>query len=407
MWYIILYILFFIAQLLYGSWHVLGPVTPRHIMTIIMFLVCIREGAYKRDKYMPFFFVFVFLFLLVGVVGGFVEDSINKCLAYYFVSVVAYYSTLLLLEKYQGGYYFILTLLGIGILNSIVTIGNMYMMPWATQITDFLHLSGGFDITDVSSRYHENENLEGLTVSGLLADVGNGYFMAYLSVLALYSRDKKIHLYNLILYVLFIIALFFIQERTGLVAGLVLSLYGLFRVFSMKDVSGSRKGVLFAMMFVVVLALVLPLIYNYVMSGASRYATLGMSYDEKRIFLNDTSLEFLRLNPMGGFYLFFRQYQVYPHNLIFNALIYGGIIGGICIFILLIKQVGLLLSTVLKRLQPHNFDFFIFSLMFLVYNICSLTHNQSVVTGDPTFWVLWALCLYTRGNGNLTLPQKK
>lgn len=376
-------------------------------MTIVMFVICIREGAFKRDKYMPFFFVFVFLFLLVGIVGGFIEDSVNKCLAYYFVSVVAYYSTLLLLEKYQGGYYFILTLLGIGILNSIVTIGNMYMMPWATRITDFLHLSGGYDITDVSSRYHENESLEGLTVPGLLSDIGNGYFMAYLSVLALYSRDKKIHLYNLVLYVLFIIALFFIQERAGMVAGLVLSLYGLSRILSMKDDRSSGKGVFLVLSFVVVLAFVLPLVYNYVMSGASRYATLGLNYDEGRTFLNDMSLEFLRLNPMGGFYHFFSQYHVYPHNLIFNALIYGGIIGGFCIFILLIKQLSLFLPTVLKRIQPNNFDLFIFSLMFLAYNICSLTHNQSVVTGDPTFWVLWALCLYTRKNGNLTLPQKK
>ena len=395
MWYIILYILFFIAQLLYGSWHVVGPMTPRHIMTIIMFYICIRQRAFVRDTYMQFFYIYVILFLLIGLIGGYYSQTFTKFFAYFFVSIVAYYSTLLFLNKYKGRDYFIVTLIVLGLLNSVVTIGNMFMMSWATRITDVLHLTNSSELLEYVGDRINTETMDGFAVPGLISDVGNGYFMAYMSVLALYAKDKKIHIYQLAIYIFFLVTLFFIQERTALVSGGVLSMYALFRVMTMHNYKANIKKRMIHIIIIVGLIYFIPIAYDYISNGSSRYATDGFDYADGRSMLNNMSLEFLLSNPWGGFFDFFKQYHVYPHNLFYNALIYGGIIGGLSIFSLLWKQIKLSFSIITKRIKESDYDFFIFSLMFLIYNLCSLTHNQSVVTGDPTFWVLWALCVST------------
>ena len=408
MWYIVLYILFFIAQLIYGSWHVLGPLTPRHIMTFVMFVVCIREKAFKRDKYIPLFYVFVFFFVLIGLTGGYAGDTMTKFIAYYVVSIVAYFSTLLFVEKYEGTYYLIIALLMIGICNSVVTLGNMFMMPWGSQIMDFLHVSTSEELLQYVSSRENTDSMEGFAVPGLISDVANGYFMSFMTILALYSKDRQIHLYNIALYVFFLITLFFIQERAAFVAGGVLSVYALFRILTMRDSDHVKKRIIVSFILIVSAVVILPKAYNYMMSGSTRYATLGFDYVSGRSSLNDMSMEFLSNNPMGGFFEFFRQYHSYPHNLFFNALIYGGLIGGMCIFVLLWKQVLLVFPTLARRISPYNYELFLFALMFIAYNLCSITHNQSVVTGDPTFWVLWGLCLtsYKKDPQNYEKNQK-
>lgn len=378
---------------MYGSLHVLGPLTPRHIMTFVMFVVCIREKAFKRDKYIPLFYVFVFFFVIIGLIGGYAGDTMAKFIAYYFVSIVAYFATLLFVEKYEGAYYLIITLLILGICNSVVTLGNMFMMPWASRITDFLHVSNSGDLLQYVSSRENTDSMAGFAVPGLINDVGNGYFMSYMTILALYSRDRQIHLYNIAQYVFFFITLFFIQERAAFVAGGILSVYAIFRILTMRGSGHVTTRIIVSSILFVGAVILLPKAYDYMMSGSTRYATVGFDYASGRSSLNDTSTEFLSNNPMGGFFDFYRQYHVYPHNLFFNALIYGGLIGGMCIFILLWKQVALVFSTITRRITPYNYELFLFSLMFIAYNLCSITHNQSVATGDPTFWILWGLCL--------------
>lgn len=391
--YILVYILFFIAQLLYGSWHVWGPLTPRHIMTIVMFVFCIRERAFIIDKYMPWFYTFVTVFLLLGLTGGYESDTLSKFIAYYFVSIVAYYSSLVFLQKYNGGYCLVIVLILLGILNSLITIGNMFMMPWAANITDILHVSNNDELlSNVYSRTN-TDSMDGFAVPGLINAVGNGYLMSYLTILSLFSKDKKIHLYNIVIYVLFLTTLALIQERSAFVAGSVLSIYAIFRILKMKNTNGKNNNVRIICIIVFCAITLLPKAYEYMMSGSMRYATEGFNYADGRSSLNEKSMDFILSNPMGGFYDFMQQYHVYPHNLFFNALIYGGLLGGLCIFVLFIKQFILIIPTLTKQITDINYDFFIFSLMFAAYNLCSITHNQSVVTGDPTFWVLWALCL--------------
>lgn len=45
MWFKILYVIFIISQLLYGSYYIGGIVTPRQLMTIIMFIFCIKKDV--------------------------------------------------------------------------------------------------------------------------------------------------------------------------------------------------------------------------------------------------------------------------------------------------------------------------------------------------------------------------
>lgn len=43
LFYYLLYLIFLISSILYGSLYI-GPVTPRQIMSVVMIVVCIKEG---------------------------------------------------------------------------------------------------------------------------------------------------------------------------------------------------------------------------------------------------------------------------------------------------------------------------------------------------------------------------
>ena len=63
LFYYLLYLIFLISSILYGSLYI-GPVTPRQIMSVVMIVVCIKEGYLFFDKYAKLYFGFVFFYLV-------------------------------------------------------------------------------------------------------------------------------------------------------------------------------------------------------------------------------------------------------------------------------------------------------------------------------------------------------
>ena len=80
-----------------------------------------------------------------------------------------------------------------------------------------------------------------------------------------------------------------------------------------------------------------------------------------------------------------------PHNIIFNAFVYGGIISFITICYILKLQFTTF-CVIFQNIQLRNNIFFTTSICALVaFTINGFFHNQSIVTGELMPWILWSI----------------
>lgn len=390
--FIFIYILFIFCQLVYGSWHIIGPITPRHIMSVVVLLLCVREQGLKFDKYFVLYGLFIGCFLLAGALSDNMIDAINWSLAFYFVSYVAYESTKIVVCKYEGINYLVYSLLFVGILDSLFTIGQMYMIPFVSEVSNYLH----FNREDELMAYVADTNrasMGGFAVPGIVGNVANGYLISSMCILCLYSQDSKLHVSNVLLWLFFEFTLIIIQERTALVVGTVLSFYAIFKLFRFEaSKSTSRVPILIVILILIIFSLNLSELNQLAFSDNSRYEH-GFDYGEERGHIASQVWEFFVKNPLGGYFKY-KELAAYPHNVFLNALVFGGLFGTIAIIVLLFKHLAKVIRVVFSKFQNTNANaIFIFALMFICFNANSLTHNASLVSGDASYWVYWGVVI--------------
>lgn len=397
----ILYIIFFYSILVLGSTYI-GPVTPRQIMAIVMFAVCLKEKEIKIDKYFRVYMFFIMSYLIAGVFTGFFLESIKNVIAFYFVSYVAYESTKILIGKYNGMEFLCNAFLSFGLINAFVSICQMYQLPYANAISTFLLGNSINEIYDVMA-IRSQDNMFGYTVPGLVGPVPNGYLMSLIVVLSLYNKDGVLKIKNIVMFCLFLYTSFIIQERTALVSCILISSYCLYNIIT-KTPKGKTKLWIYMFVFVafVIVLTYAPSFYTQLMSGDSRYS-YGFSLQEERGEISDTALDYILNNPLGGINEFLTNGH-YPHNILLNAFIYGGFLGGVSIIILLIIQFKIVLKSLnWNRVSSHSL--FFFAAIYTCYTLNSLTHNLSLVTGDPTIWIVWGAILSKYELDNMKLNQ--
>ena len=385
MFFKVLYTIFVIAQLLFGSFTI-GSVTPRQVMTVIMLVVCGRNNAIKLDKYFGIYLVFIVGYILAQIYTGYMFEMIRLLLGYYLVSYVAYQSTKLFIRKTGNANLLLVILFFVGIADGLVTVGQMYQVPYAHEISLLLGNNALGDIYDAMSA-RSQENMLGYTIPGLFGPVPNGYFISAITLLCFYNKKAKITIINLVLVFFFIYTTFIIQERTALVACVVLSLFSLYKfMYSQGESSVFKKILVFSILLFVVIFIV-PKLFDTIMQGDSRYAK-GFSLAEERGDINQKAIEFIFSHPLGGINAYTASNH-YPHNIFINAFMFGGFLGGFALMILFFKQLFLSVRIALLNVSLYNVQQFVFVMMFACYTINSLTHNLSIVTGEPTMWLLW------------------
>ena len=136
----------------------------------------------------------------------------------------------------------------------------------------------------------------GYTIPGLFGPVPNGYFISAITLLCFYNKKAKITIINLVLVFFFIYTTFIIQERTALVACVVLSLFSLYKfMYSQGESSVFKKILVFSILLFVVIFIV-PKLFDTIMQGDSRYAK-GFSLAEERGDINQKAIEFIFSHP--------------------------------------------------------------------------------------------------------------
>ena len=361
-----------------------GPVSIRHLLSIITLVLCFAVGKVKLDRFLKWYFVFIFFYTIIEVATGFSIVVFSKLVGTYFASIALYFATKIMVEKYEKGSIIIYILVALGIINAIEVIAQYFGSPIAVAIPEILHIQMDEEYMDVLFKSVPPLN----NIAGLMGVVRSGYFLSATAVMALYYEREKISIFNWIAVAIILFALFLVQERSGLIFGLICASFYLIS-YSIKN-----KKTLFATAIVIIVAVIL--LSNYVLTFVSiedmRYATKGMD-DTRRITLARNAIAWFFSHPMGGASQYFAMGGGYPHNFFVNALLYGGIFGGsVLIGILFVQlyRIWKIISSYL-RIESISSLLLVCCFAYLCYTFNSFFHNFSLVTGGEMIFLLWAM----------------
>lgn len=388
--YKILYILFFISYILLGGIVYRGVASPRVLMAYAIFFVIIREHRFCFDKYIGLFIAFVFFYGLSSLYTGYIGDFISKFFRLYLIAYTAYAATKVYVKKYRSVDWLIYIFVFIGLLDAVVTIGQFYSNQMAITIPMILNPNFADEFEDTTIKA---DSLSGFVLPGLFTYVVNGYYLSIMCIMALFSKDKKIHWWNLTLWMVIIYALFLCQERTAFVAGLFLSLFAIYR--SLAD----RANFLFKAIIITGVTIGLVYLYEYMIMGNMRYAYGFEITGRSDVWGN--AISFIKEHFLLGGHSLFVAHNTPAHNLFLNSFIYGGLFGAILIFILIILQFKVVIKYIIRPYKEIDPSVFFFSLAFIAFTLNSFNHNLSVVSGEGLVWILWAVIYQTLESNNI------
>lgn len=378
--FLIVYLIFLVSMLLLGSVS-MGPLTIRNIMTVIMFFYCFTEGYYKLDRYFALYLCFIFFFIVSSAVSGDFGNALKKTLSYYFVCYVTYQATKCVILKYGAGDIIVKTLLYIGIIDAIVTIGQFFGNPLAYAMFEAIKPKGISG--DMLEYFSTSGTLIGVVIPGLVGGVANGYLLSGVCALAFYDKNSEIKLRNIALVLFLLAALFMVQERSGIVAG-VLIVAMLFVKYLRY-----RFNLYVLLLFVLALFFISPVVVDFLLAEQSKFVNFDHSIEQRLGFVGQT-FDFLRENPWGSIYEYGRTHEFPPHNVFLNSFIYAGVLGAPFIIVLIIIQFVQIIPIFFKKLTTNSQQILLFGCVYITYTLNSMFHNASLVTGDPMFWISWA-----------------
>lgn len=382
----ILYTLFLVVSAIFSRVMLVGPISVRHVMAVVMMVYCIVIGEFKSDKFIKWYLVFLFFYALSNIVTGYTVEVLSKLFGTYFPALILYLATKTMIQKYDGINWIVYTVLAIAILDSVVTIGQFYNNPIARTICEFLR--GDEFKEDLYVYYERHENLQGRSAAGLLGAVLNGYFLSAVCILGLYNKEGKPKVINWALFMFFAFALFLVQERSGLYFGLLCVFIYVF----LTSVTNKKSIITIMLVLPIVLFLIARHGSSLVSLDDTRYVTQAMDGGGRESLAAGGWL-FLEHHPLGGIMEFHALGNRDSHNAVTNAFLFGGIFGGIVVLSIIFAQLWAIIKILYKSFQQRRYSFalIVFSLMYLDFTLNSFFHNASLMSGNFLFFLAWGV----------------
>lgn len=404
------YTAFVIAIVFYGDLHLFGPVTPRHILTAMMFVIClVKDFHIKPNSIIRLYLLFIFSFLISSFATGYEMNGLSFLVSSYLVSIVAFWATKILVTRYNGQRFFINLFIVLGVFDGVMTICQTLGIGLADRLMQILHLYSAEefmvelnekraedleyldsmdDISDMSSYPVGGLSLMMRVIPGAFrSGVANGFFLMTTGVMSLMLMVRKFNLIRVIPWLICALGCFCVQERGPILILVALSFYALYKFMFSRHV---KKNNISIAITIVTLFVVMRYVYYFVSNVGSRFAEIGLE-DKGREAIYGDALDYYFNNPLlGGFFRFVDNYPHPPHNLILNAFIYGGFFGGLAILTVLYKQFKAIVKILWRKVNNLNGIRFIVALAYTAFTLNSLLHNQSIVLGNVIVWMLWS-----------------
>lgn len=410
----ILYLFFLVSVLVLGSF-LIGPLTGRVWMVVLMFLYILLFADKNKLKnknvytYMLVFVIYIFLLFLAQIVNGDMERyGISWLLANHFVSIVAFIATYYIITTKSQKMFeiVIITLMVLLAVDSIVTIlqYNNNEVAWGVNI--FITQGRNEELKEfMESSVGYQDTLAGIAKTpGIFNSVViNAIFLASFGILPFcffQNKSKYLKILSLVVIALTLAACFVCQERAALLV------YTASLMFLYLKNSNTRSiGIL----------LLIIVCFGLINIGSS-YFDFGR-YEEKGMLSNDVREdiwgrfgEFFTNNWMWGGASHFEMFSGghMPHNFFLNAFAFGGILGGFVVISLFFVILIRIYRTVFSKRTTKTTRVLAMALLSILAQ--SFVHNMSLVSGDVLTFILLGLMTAkeeTKEKSRATFPVKK
>ena len=403
------YYLYIVAVLLFGG-YIIGPFSIRVYMVSIM-MVHLVVQYFKKNKsplptnyiywYVAFILVMAFSFWVNGEFSSF--GYIKFVLANHLVCIVTYFATGLYItdEKKLEGVSKLLV--GIMFFTSVITILQYFNNPIGWGFARVFSTSTiSESMSDKLMRYSKDSSMLGHSVSMGIFDFAftNAMFIAATSVLSLFWVLRKkgkgwARVLYAIAFAVGLVGCFTTQQRAAFYCMVLASGFIIW--------NSVRKP--FFRIIILGFVLILLLIYSNsigaLISGnenLGRMSDMGNFEGDTRYHMWQNAIAFIEENVFGGPLAFISINDDMPaHNFIFNAFIYGGWIGGIVVIILFVKMLIQIFKSIAKnKLSTSKYLSSFYAMSLLIFFICGMVHNASLVFGSVLIFVLFPLMICER-----------
>lgn len=367
---------YFIGQLSLGS----SNFTLLKATTIGMIMICIWEDKkILFDKYLFLYGVFWGIRLISSVYDNFFDDFVERFMRAIPMAYALYWSSIILVRKYEGLYALCLPLLVLGIFNAVVTI----FQSLGYHNLDLL-LAQFNNVNEEELEYiYSHGDRFGLSVSGICGTpVKNGHYSIIFLLSTFFLLRKSIWLW-VVPFVTIITGVFFCQQRSAFVIVSAASLFLMYLHFRR-----SKYGYILSFLFVIAVSIVTPMVLEDLQLLDTRVTEINLNSRES---LYSAAIHFIGEHPfLGGYEQYCHQFLKPPHNLLLSMFVAGGIIGGLILLSMIIAQYKIMWKQI-KRYK--DFTLIIFTSIYVALMVDSMFHNSGLVEGDPTTWLCWGILL--------------
>jgi hypothetical protein len=262
--------------------------------------------------------------------------------------------------------------------------------------------SDGFVETSGIGNYRESAI--GYGVPGIFdSRVNNAAFSSYLVFIPLYYLNKKRNILSKIIciaiYAIFMYILFLTQQRSSFFLCTLASLFILYKTYFKN-----KKSLLYTITIVAILYFICLKSVNLNEDELGRFVEYSDN-GRKDIFslvLNSLSNNIIWGGPITINKLLFEKFEITgTHNYFLNAIVVGGLLGGIVYTILYFKIFKLSIRYLFNKAYNYNYNIVIFSIMVIVSLINSLVHNNGIIYGDFLLWLILGLLLIEINRTNI------
>lgn len=380
----LVYFVFLVVSLLYPTTLILGPISIRHLLSIVVLGLCVYERGLHLDRFLKWYFGFLFFYTFIEVATGYSSYIFPKLLGTYLACISLYLATKIMIEKYETGSYIIYTLVALGFINAIEVIGQYFGSPLAIALPQILHMP----MSEEDIELFVNSEPPLRYVAGLMGIVNSGYFLSATSILALYNQKSNISIFNWFAFAVIFLALFLVQERSGFIFGSMCVCLFLI-IYSSQN---KRTQITTTFIFIIASLFISEYLLEHVSLEDMRYTSAGLD-DPRRIDNALKALKWIISYPAGGANYFYKFGGYYPHNFFLNAFLYGGFIGGSILIGILFMQILKIGRIIYSYLKFGNYSplILVCSLAYLCYTLNSFLHNYSLVFGGEMIFLLWAM----------------
>lgn len=383
---LLIYILFFGSQI-----HI-GPLSLRNILSLLVLAYIVLKNKHVYiDKPIFIYILFLIVYLICNVINGdfFTVDFLRSFLGNHLVSLLSIWIIMILVNSKEQLIKIIKIITAIYLFNIVLSIFQFYNNGWAWMLAAALsdhainHVNNSLAFIDSGESALNRSIVMGIT--GFV--VTNGYFISvFCSVAAYKIWDSKIKniLLGILLLLMALYGAYVTQQRMALLSVLLI-------IFVITNLKLKWKSVFFYIV----------LIFFFISYLSEMDVDLGRLSSETdnsdRLNLFSSFGSFIdspSLVLFGGLTQYLQHYGgIVQHNVILGSWVIGGILSMLLIIVLLLLTSFDSLKILIRYSKKANYYPIIFAISCLSFNLYSMTHSMGLHTGEPFFWLSYALMI--------------